>query len=327
MTQIARPGLRAVDEATTIGEAKTLRDKAAAVEAYAREARDTELLDHAVEVRLRAERQAGRLLIDMTARGERAKSGDADGSTRKPSLPTLADLGLTKAQSHRWQQLARMDEVGFVARLAEARRTAWAAVELTPKERQAEKRERRATRERDLGARQRQLPETRYGVVYADPPWSFEPFSAETGMDRAADNHYPTMTLAEIAALKVPVAEDAVLFLWATAPMLPEALAVMSAWDFAYKSHFVWTKDKAGTGYWNRNKHELLLIGTRGQVPAPAPGEQYESVIPAPRGEHSAKPFAFREIIDDLFPTLPKIELFARGEASAGWVVWGNEAA
>ena len=76
-----------------------------------------------------------------------------------------------------------------------------------------------------------------FGVIYADPPWRFEPYTRDTGMDRAADNHYPTMTLDEIKALDVPsiAAEDCVLFLWATAPMLPQALEVMTAWGFTYK--------------------------------------------------------------------------------------------
>jgi N6-adenosine-specific RNA methylase IME4 len=164
-----------------------------------------------------------------------------------------------------------------------------------------------------------------YGVIYADPPWRFEPYSRETGMDRAADNHYPTMTLDDIKALTVPAAEDCVLFLWATVPMLPEALAVMAAWGFGYKSHFVWVKDRPGTGYWTRNQHELLLIGARGEVPAPAPGTQYCSVIEGKLGPHSAKPAAFAEIIDDLFPAVPSLEMFARAPR-LGWDVWGNQA-
>ena len=90
-------------------------------------------------------------------------------------------------------------------------------------------------------------------------------------MDRAADNHYPTSILEAIKVRDVPSisAPDCVLFLWATVPMLPHALTVMAAWDFNYVSHYVWNKDRVGTGYWNRNKHELLLIGTRGEIPAP----------------------------------------------------------
>jgi N6-adenosine-specific RNA methylase IME4 len=181
----------------------------------------------------------------------------------------------------------------------------------------------RAAREAELGDAQAALS-GRYGVIYADPPWRFEPYSRETGMDRAADNHYPTMTLDDIRSLPVPAADDAVLFLWATSPMLPEAIEVMTGWGFTYKSHFIWVKDRIGTGYWSRNRHELLLVGTRGEIPAPAPGEQFVSVINAAAGEHSAKPAAFAEMIEEMFPSLPAIELFARGPR-LGWDVWGNE--
>jgi N6-adenosine-specific RNA methylase IME4 len=166
-----------------------------------------------------------------------------------------------------------------------------------------------------------------YGVIYADPPWRFEPYSRDSGMDRAADNHYPTMGFDAIAALDIreASAEDCVLFLWATVPMLPDALAVMDGWGFSYKSHCVWRKPSAGTGYWFRNAHELLLVGTRGAVPAPAPGTQLHSVIDAPLGKHSTKPEAFAAMINDLFPHLPKLEMFAR-RRRAGWDVWGAEA-
>ena len=91
-------------------------------------------------------------------------------------------------------------------------------------------------------------------------------------MDRAADNHYPTSELEEIKALPVAsiAAPDCVLWLWATAPMMPQAVEVMTAWDFTYKSQIIWAKDRMGLGYWVRNKHELLLIGTRGDIPGPS---------------------------------------------------------
>ena len=104
------------------------------------------------------------------------------------------------------------------------------------------------------------------------------------------------------------------------------ALLVMAAWDFDYKSHYVWQKDKIGLGYWNREIHELLLIGTRGKIMAPAPGTQRESVIYDYRGDHSAKPECFLEMIETWYPTLPKIELNRRGAPRDGWSAWGNEA-
>jgi len=191
-----------------------------------------------------------------------------------------------------------------------------------------DKKKLRAKRERELAKRQRALPDKRYGVILADPEWRFEPYSRETGMDRAADNHYPTSITEVIASRDVRsiAADDCVLFLWATVPMLPQAMLVMLTWGFEYRSHYIWLKDKIGTGYWNRNKHELLLIGTRGKVPAPAMGTQWHSVIEAPRGEHSEKPEIFLRMIEEYYPTLPKIELNRRGPARPSWDAWGFEA-
>ena len=190
------------------------------------------------------------------------------------------------------------------------------------------KRAARDEREADLGARQCALPEAKFGVILADPEWRFEPWSRDSGLDRAADNHYPTSAVEEIAARDVAsiAADDCVLFLWATAPMLPQALVVMAAWGFEYRSHVVWAKDRTGTGYWFRNAHELLLVGVRGAIPAPAMGTQWDSLIAEDLGEHSAKPAAFLTMIEHYFPNLPKIELNRRGPAAKGWAAWGNEA-
>jgi len=84
-------------------------------------------------------------------------------------------------------------------------------------------------------------------------------------------------------------------------------------------------KDRPGTGYWFRNRHETLLVGTRGNLPAPAPGTQFESVFVAPVGAHSEKPDKSYEIIEAYFPSLPRIELNAR-KARDGWDSWGLEA-
>ena len=186
----------------------------------------------------------------------------------------------------------------------------------------------REARERKLAAATEKasaaLGEKHYGVIYADPPWPFDVWT-ESGNDRAASNHYPTLTLEAIKALPMPAAQDAVLFLWSTVPILPQALAVMQAWDFTYKSAIVWSKGREGTGYWTRNRVEFLLIGTRGNVPAPAPGGQPPQVIEARRGCHSEKPAIFAEMIERLFPNVPRLEMFAR-KAQVGWDVHGNEA-
>ena len=110
------------------------------------------------------------------------------------------------------------------------------------------------------------------------------------------------------------------------AQSLPQALIVMGVWGFDYKTHWVWAKDRIGPGYWNRNKHELFPFGTRGDVPCPAPGEQWDSLLESPRRGHSEKPEIFLEMMEFYFPHLPKIELNRRGPARNGWSAWGLDA-
>jgi N6-adenosine-specific RNA methylase IME4 len=210
---------------------------------------------------------------------------------------------------------------------ADIKRALAPAIKEIRAERQAEKTQRREEREAELGRKITALPDKRYGVIVADPEWQFEPYSRDTGMDRAADNHYPTSSVDDICARPVGdiAAKDCVLFLWATAPMLKAALKVMEAWGFDYKSHAIWRKDRVGTGYWFRSRHELVLVGTRGDVPAPAFIAREESVFDAPVGEHSQKPDWLQDNIDSWYPSLPKIELNARRKRP-GWDAWGFEA-
>lgn len=167
------------------------------------------------------------------------------------------------------------------------------------------------------------MPPGKYTVIYADPPWEYA-FSRSDS--RSIGAHYPTMTIEQIKAVPVPTAEDAVLFLWATAPKLDAALEVLLAWDFTYRTDCVWDKGKLGMGYWFRVQHEHLLVGTRGNAPAPNPKARFCSVILQPRErEHSHKPAIFYQMIETMFPNQTYIELFLRGPPRRGWVGWGNE--
>lgn len=163
----------------------------------------------------------------------------------------------------------------------------------------------------------------RFPVVLADPPWQYEHVKTES---RAIENQYPTMSLQEIHDLDVEeiTTPDAVLFLWTTSPKLAEAISVIIAWEFNYRTCMVWVKDKIGMGYYARQQHELLLIATRGNPPTPAPEDRPPSVFNAKRGRHSAKPKEVYALIEQMYPDLPKVELFAR-KTRAGWKAWGNE--
>lgn len=193
------------------------------------------------------------------------------------------------------------------------------------------KRERRTEREYIGGQK---IPEGKFGVVVEDFEWDDEVWSRKTGMDRHAANHYETATDAHTAQEIVNrtrerfecAADDCFLAMWSTIQHLAIAIDVMRLRGFDYVSHHIWGKDKIGLGRWIREKHDVLLLGVRGVVPCPAPGQQWDSLIMRPRERHSAKPECFLEMIEGYFPTWRKIELNRRGKARPGWSAWGNEA-
>jgi len=330
---------RALAVAVKIEQAAHIAGVAEKMEALAIRAKDALLSGDAAELKVRATRKVGILIKDERDAGKLPKGARAKG-TRRGLLKThvrersLADRGVDKNLAHRARGLEAMPEGSFEREVAKIRRLAAAAAEgdrevvLAAKaERHAKARARRAERETAVAGKIAALPNKKYGVIYADPEWKFETYSAKGKLETSAENSYTTSDLDAIKARDVPSisAGDCVLFLWATVPMLPQAIEVMAAWGFTYKSHVIWEKDKGGTGYWFINWHELLLVGTRGSIPAPAQGDQWDSVIDAPRGLHSEKPEQFYELIESYFPNIPKIELNARGERE-GWDSWGFEA-
>ena len=133
------------------------------------------------------------------------------------------------------------------------------------------------------------------------------------------------MALHEIKELQPPAGENAVLFLWAVNCLLHDALDVINTWGFTYKTNLAWVKPSIGLGVWTRNRHELLLFATRGQIEVPEPEQRPDSVIEADRGRHSQKPDSAYELIEAAYPHLSKLELFARGTPRPGWQTWGNE--
>ena len=179
---------------------------------------------------------------------------------------------------------------------------------------------RQEVRERVAGTN---WPDGKYRVIYADPPWQYS--NTQPDYHTVQDDHYPTMPLADICALPVRdlALEDAVLFLWATSPILEEAFRVVRAWGFQYKASFVWDKVKHNMGHYNSVRHELLLVAVRGSCPPDIP-RLFDSVQVIERTNHSAKPEEFRGIIDTLYPHGRRIELFARVKAE-GWEQYGNQ--
>jgi|GEM_PF-910822 len=168
------------------------------------------------------------------------------------------------------------------------------------------------------------LPDAKYRVIYADPPWSYGNTMPAYFTEQA--QHYRLMTLEEICALPIRemTQEDAVLFLWVTAPILMDALQVIGAWGFRYKTNIVWDKVKHNLGHYISVRHEHLLLCTRGSC-LPDVNKLYDSVQVVERSDHhSEKPEAFRALIDTLYPNGRRLELFARVRVD-GWDAYGNE--
>lgn len=177
-----------------------------------------------------------------------------------------------------------------------------------------------------------------YGVIYADPPWTFATYSRK-GKGRSAEAYYDCMSLGEIKALPVAdwAADDCVLLLWVTDPLLPIAFEVIDAWGFVYKTvGFYWAKlNKSadpdvyrdagfftGLGFWTRANPELCLLATRGH-PSRRRADVRKLIV-APRREHSRKPDEAYQRIEALCQG-PYLELFARAPRP-GWDRWGAEA-
>jgi len=158
-------------------------------------------------------------------------------------------------------------------------------------------------------------------IILADPPWQYD--FAETD-NRKIENQYDTMDLDDIKA-NIPVTDDnAVLFLWATQPKLREALSVMKAWGFEYKSGAIWDKGSIGSGYWFRGQHELLLVGIKGKFSPPDVEFRVSSIFKEKKTEHSKKPICVYEWIEKTFAEQGKLEMYAR-EVREGWQATGDE--
>jgi N6-adenosine-specific RNA methylase IME4 len=168
-----------------------------------------------------------------------------------------------------------------------------------------------------------------YEVLYADPPWDYAGRTQQNGTSETggAVTHYPTMSLEQLKALRVPdiCAKNAALFLWTSSPHLPQAIALMEAWGFTYKTvAFCWDKQKINPGYYTMSQVELVLVGTKGLIPKPRGSRNERQFFSEKRTVHSKKPDEIRKRIFNMFPTQKKIELFAR-QASDGWDVFGNQ--
>jgi N6-adenosine-specific RNA methylase IME4 len=197
----------------------------------------------------------------------------------------------------------------------------------------------RRTKRNDLPSLYPDLPEKKYDIIYADPPWDY---SGKMQFDKsgkkaeninwernifisAANFKYPTLKTSEM--MKIPIYEiakdDCLLFMWVTNPHLAQGIELGKAWGFDYKTvAFVRDKMNHNPGQYTLSYCELCLIFKRGRIPKPRGERNIKQLIRVPRGEHSEKPLEVPKGIERMFPTQERIELFARCKP-IGWDVWG----
>ena len=197
----------------------------------------------------------------------------------------------------------------------------------------------RRTRRNDLPDHYPDLPEKRYDIIYADPPWDY---GGKMQFDRtgtlehnadlsrrifisSANFKYPTVKTGVLK--KIPITEiakdDCLLFMWVTSPHLPQGIELGYAWGFEYRTvAFVWNKMVHNPGRYTMSYCEMCLVFKRGRIPEPRGTRNEKQLVNALRGKHSAKPSEVRDAIGRMFPTQDRIELFAR-ERPVGWDVWG----
>ena len=281
---------RAIAEAKLVDEVKDIRDKAIAIRAYARQAKNKTLEADAWEIRQRAERRLGEMMAEQPKnRGEAGQFKPAGGLNENPPV-TLAEAGIDKNLAHRARTLAGMSGEDFTVFVDEGREQVQRSVERAVMETEARKAKHQAIAENANLALANLGP---FPLIYADPPWKWghfgEPDQENESKGRTPDQHYPTLTYDEIKDFAIAgkrIAEiahkDAALFLWCTSANIKLAIEVMESWDFTYKAQAVWVKDKIGLGLIFRNRHEVLLYGTRGNMPRPQ--HQPPSVFEYPRG-------------------------------------------
>ena len=311
---------QALDRASTLGEAKTIRDQAEAIRVFLRQQRASlTTQNRAAELKLYAERRLGELLAATVRKG-----GNAKLLRGTSSLPD----GITRIQSHRYQLAASVPQERFDSHITDVKTRGDELTSVGVRKLAVElRREARVsslssanTCEYTAGSLTDLIASgERFGTIYADPPWEYRNHRS----NGAAANHYPTLTVEEIAALPVQnlAADAAHLHLWTTNAFLFESKRVLEAWGFEYRSCFVWVKPELGVGNYWRVSHEYLVFGVRGN--APFLRRDRRSWAEFGRGRHSQKPNEIRQTVETVSPP-PRLELFARMR-HPGWVSWGNE--
>ncbi len=329
----------AVAECHSIDEIANIRDKAEAYRYAMVQAKESpEIIKKASEIKLRSERRAGQILLEMP----KDKGGNPNLIAKSPNpsqasrgYHNLEDLGITYNQSSQWQKIAKMPEETFEEYIEEEKdittsgiiRVAKITEKLATVEAKEKEYQEQVTKENDFDI-DIYNTDKKFDIIYADPAWDYY-----KGGDHNQSLNYSTMTMHDIENIPVDKisSDNSILFLWVTFPILKESFNVIEKWGFSYSTcGFNWVKrNKKGEGYffglgnWTRSNSELCLIATKGS-PVRINNSVHQ-ILDDPLTVHSAKPKRVRSLITQLVGELPRIELFSRNEDQDGWYNWGNK--
>lgn len=298
------------------------------------------------EALMDAEVRIGEILLAMPkAQGKRTDLELSNTAVTKleykpappPPVQTKEDavkkLGFDKIQVSRFQTLAKnkdiVEQVKQEARANDDLATRTAVLQAVRAKQVEEKKEERIEKIEkqieDINAGK--LPELqgKFSVVSVDPPWPYEGESEKiTTYDpngRRVANPYPEMSIEAIKNIELPMLDDSIVFLWTTHKFIKDAFDILQAWGFEYKATMVWDKEKIGMGAWLRMQCEFCLVGIKGKPYWE--NTLYRDIIREPRREHSRKPDAFFEMVENITKGR-RLEYFSR-EKRNNWEVFGND--
>lgn len=317
---------KAIVEAKSIDEVKGIRDKAMAMQAYAKQIGESlEVQNDICEIKLRAERRAGEMLKETELnKGRPSEKGLHDVTV----ITKLSDLGIDKHESSRWQKIAGIPEKQFESLINEVKEDNKELTEsfLLSTVKKIDRIDKIEKQKKAIEKGELPLPKGTFEIIVMDPPW---PYSRDgTSYDPTGNRAmvpYPEMSMEKLEEIYIPGSEDCVLWLWTTNAFMKDAYHLLKVWGFEDKTILTWNKEFLGAGWWLRNITEHCILAVKGEPRKKGffDNKKWTTLISEKRTQHSVKPELFYKLVDEVC-TGRKLDYFARKKRD-GWEVWGDE--